>query len=135
MYDTGMPWRVLIVALSVATLNCDARHASNIERKARCASLGKSYIADLEKKFGGEPVIMNATFAYNSTADTCLCRYDAHWTAKGAGAYFTIVDLLSNKTLAYYDTTVPAPKVLEHYQTAVAAMDQDHPLPPMLPGE
>jgi hypothetical protein len=71
----------------------------------------------------------------NSPADTCLCRYELHWTSKGAGTDHEIVDILSNATVASYDTTLPNSEAYQRqYQAAVLAMEQDRPLPP-LPNE
>jgi hypothetical protein len=118
-----------VAALSLALLACNPS-TSKLEKKARCATIGRAYVAKLEELNLGEPVIMNATFAYNSSSDSCLCRYEAHWTAKGAGAYSRIVDVLSNATLAYCDYTVfPSPQELKQYQAAASAMDQDQPIP------
>ena len=121
----------ITVYVTILSIACNQSGRSNLEKKARCAALGRTFISDVEKRNYGDPIVMNASFAYNTTSDTCLCRYEEHWKVKGGGTQFTIVDILSNRTLAYYDTTIPQyDKHLQHFQVATRAMDDDRQIPP-----
>ena len=125
-----MRWLALIIAVT-HLIGCNTRKASKLEQKARCAAIGRTFIRDLQRQNGGVPAVGNATFAYNSAADTCLCRYEAHWNAKGAGSQYVIVDILSNATIASYDTTISdGGSGRSNYEAASAAMTDDRPIPP-----
>jgi hypothetical protein len=126
--------RGLMIASVVLTLfgrNCT--HESNLDKKAKCATLGRAFIRDLEKTTGGTPRVLSPVFAYNSAADTCLCRYELSW----GGNYddsFLVIDVLSNTTIASFDpvSDVQMPLVKKHYGDTVRAMNEDGELPSAL---
>jgi len=109
--------------------SCGPSRSTNLEKKARCATVGRAFITGLEQKTSGAPAITNATFPYNSAANTCLCRYEALWGSERAGSEYVIIDVLSNRMMADYDTLVPKEEHLRQYRAAVSAMDNDRPLP------
>jgi hypothetical protein len=121
---------LLFLVLAIAT--CSPSRPSKLEKKSQCAAIGRSFIADLEKRTSGSPAITNIRFAYNSHADTCLCGYEARWGSRGTGSEYLIIDLLSNRNLADYDTTVPNPEHMKQYKAAVSAMENDRHLPPFV---
>lgn len=77
-------------------------------------------------------------FAYNSSSDTCLCRYSVHIMTRGAsGTNRIVADTLKNAVIAEFDTAefdTPESRAMnrkreKHYAATVAAMDKDRVLP------
>src|SRR5216684_1781690 len=79
--------RSFLVVLLLLPIACSqpVTKQSNLEKKARCATIGRAFIKELERKTGGMPTIVDPTYAYNSAADTCLCRYGLHFGIPSTG--------------------------------------------------
>ena len=119
---------VVLVLIATLSFACDfRRQPTKLSSKARCAEVGRRFVGQLEKQFGGAPAVTDVTFAYNSDADTCLCRYELLWD-KG-GARHVIVDTLTNAIIADYDTTVDDRRGLTRFQAVATAMNTDRPIP------
>jgi hypothetical protein len=131
----------LAIAIALFALPHGCFRSSNLENKARCAAIGRAFVKDLEQKTGGFPTLVSPEFAYNTSSDTCLCRYQLFYGPTSVphdGSYkststFIIIDTLSNATIddvtSESDQNTPEWK---HYLATVAAMSADQELPPPL---
>jgi hypothetical protein len=125
--------RLLFAAPFLLVLAC-THSDSKLDRKVRCATVGRAFIKDLEHKTEGMPTIVDPTYAYNSAADTCLCRYGLYFGIQAPGNVYIIIDTLSNATIATYDASIKGNDAAkQHYAEAVTAMTEDRQLPPSDP--
>lgn len=121
---------LVVLLLPLIACNQSVTKQSNLDKKVRCATIGRAFIKDLERKTDGTPTIVDPTYAYNSAADTCLCRYGLYFGAPSKGNAYIIIDTLTNATIATYDTSVENnDREKRRYEAAVAAMTEDRKLP------
>lgn len=124
--------RKLILVFPLCLMTC--MNSSKLEKRERCARVGRAFYEKIEKEREGDRLttIGYVVYAYNSDADTCLCKYEIFFMTKPMTHQGNVVDTLTNKTVASYDTAYPDPdhKDSKRYEAVVMAMVEDRPIPP-----